>query len=272
MTPPLATPHLSRIIVNADDFGLHPALNAAIELAHADGLVTSTSLMTGGEAVPDAVRRARRLPALDIGLHFTLVGLPGLPATFTDFFRAYAQGQFPPSEVARRLRGQLNAALITHKLTVSHIDSHQHLHAFPPLMRTICSVAEEYGIRFIRLPQDGPAFAPVTVGRRAQAAALRLMCAVSRRSLFRHNLRTTDHFAGMAVSGHLSSSVLAHFIQDAKPGATEIVCHPGTDNRLLAELFPWRYDWQGELDALRSPLARAAADNRRARLVAWHEL
>lgn len=272
LIPSLAIPHLPRIIVNADDFGLHPALNDAIELAHSDGLVTSTSLMTGGQAVPDAVRRARRLPALDIGLHFTLVGLPGLPATFADFFRAYARGQFPPSEVARRLRAQLNTALITHKLTVSHIDSHQHLHAFPPLMRTVCTVAEEYGIRFVRLPQDSPAFAKTSAARRAQTAALRLMCILSRRELFQHNLRTTDHFAGMAVSGHLSPAVFAHYIQEAKPGATEIVCHPGEDNRLLAQAFPWQYDWQGELDALRSPLARAAADNRRARLIAWHEL
>jgi len=272
---PLVSPvtaHLPRIIVNADDFGLHPALNDAIELAHTEGLVTSTSLMTGGQAVPDAVRRARRLPALDIGLHFTLVGLPGLPATFADFFQAYARGQFPPSEVARRLRGQLNTALITHKLTLSHIDSHQHLHAFPPLMRTVCAVAEEYGIRLIRLPQDAPAFAPIGVGRRAQTAALRLMCVVSRRYLFRHNLRTTDHFVGMAVSGHLTPSVLARYLREAKPGATEIVCHPGADNCLLAQVFPWAYNWQGELGALRSPLARDAADNRRARLIAWHEL
>ena len=272
MTPPPAANHLPRIIVNADDFGLHPALNVAIELAHTNGLVTSTSLMAQGQAVADAVRRARRLPALDMGLHFTLVGLPGLPATFADFFQAYARGQFPPSQVARRLRGQLNTALVTHKLTLSHIDSHQHLHAFPPLMRTVCAVAQEYGIRFVRLPQDGPALAQISAGRRAQAAALRLMCAVSRRELLRHNLRTTDHFSGMAVSGHLTPSVLARYIQNAKPGATEIVCHPGADNRLLAEMFPWSYDWQGELAALCSPPARSAADNRRARLIAWHEL
>lgn len=267
-----ATTHLPRIIVNADDFGLHPALNQAIELAHSQGLVTSASLMTGGQALADAVRRARRLPALDLGLHFALVGLPGLPATFADFFRAYARGQFPPAEVARRLRAQLNTALITHKLTLSHIDSHQHLHAFPPLMRTVCAVAQEYGIRFVRLPQDGPPFASIGAGRRAQTAALRWMCLVSRRELFRHNLRTTDHFAGMAVSGHLSPSVLAQYIQNARPGATEIVCHPGADNRRLSEIFPWNYNWQGELEALLSPHARLAADNRRARLIAWHEL
>ncbi len=272
MNPPSVRAHLPGIIVNADDFGLHLAINDAIETAHSQGLVTSTSVMTGGPAIADAVRRARRLPALDIGLHFTLVGLPGLPATFADFFRAYARGQFPADEVARRLRGQLNTALITHKLTLSHLDSHQHLHAFPPVMRTVCAVAEEYGIRLIRLPQDGPSFAQIPAGRRVQAAVLRVMCTVSRRELFRHNLRTTDHFAGMAVSGHLTPSVLARYIQEAKPGTTEIVCHPGADNSLLAQSFPWRYNWQGELDALRSPLAAAAADNSRVRLIAWHEL
>lgn len=272
MFNPAPAPHLPRIIVNADDFGLHPSLNDAIEQAHRDGLVTSASMMTVGPALADAVRRARALPALDLGLHFTLVGLPGLPPTFGAFFREYARGRFPAKDVAARLRSQLNTAISTHGLAVSHIDSHQHLHAFPPLMRVVCSVAQEYQIPCVRLPQDGPAWCTVSPGRRAQAAALRALCMLSRGIIRSHGLRTTDHFAGMAVSGHLTGDVLASYIGRARPGSTEIVCHPGADNHSLSRAFPWHYDWQGELAALRSPAARAAADNRCARVIAWHEL
>ncbi|MDQ2688354.1 MAG: ChbG/HpnK family deacetylase, partial [Armatimonadota bacterium] len=130
-----------RVIVNADDFGLHPAINEGIEHGHRDGMITSASLMTLGPALDDAVRRARSLPALDLGLHFTLVGVPGLPSGLGAFFAAYLRGQLPARVITDALYRQLDLALRTHKLLLSHIDSHQHLHAFPPLMRVVCRVA-----------------------------------------------------------------------------------------------------------------------------------
>ena len=40
----------TRLIVNADDFGLSEAVNRAVIEAHEHGIVTSTSLMAGGGA------------------------------------------------------------------------------------------------------------------------------------------------------------------------------------------------------------------------------
>jgi predicted glycoside hydrolase/deacetylase ChbG (UPF0249 family) len=37
-----------RLIVNADDFALHPSVNRAILLAHREGIVTSTTILAGG--------------------------------------------------------------------------------------------------------------------------------------------------------------------------------------------------------------------------------
>ncbi len=258
-----------RVIVNADDFGLHPATNEAIERGHRDGIITSASLMTRGDACEDAVRRARALPSLDLGLHFCLVGVPGLPPTLDTFLADYGRGQFPASRIEHELRRQLEAALRTHRLPISHIDAHQHLHAMPSIMRVVCRVAAAYDIPGLRLPLDGPAFAPVSPGRRAQAAALRLASRLSRRYIAASGRRTTDHFSGMAVSGHLTPSLLASYLAQARPDTTEIVCHPGTDNGALAHLYQWGYDWEGELKAVQSPAARAAKD---VRLIGWRDL
>lgn len=255
-----------RVIVNADDFGLHPAINEGIERGHRDGLITSASVMPLGPACGDAARRARSLPALDLGLHFTLVGVPGLPSGLGAFFAAYARGQFPARVIADALRHQLDAALRTHNLPLSHIDSHQHLHAFPPIMRVVCRVAAEHGIRGIRLPLDGPALAPVAPARRAQAAALRASSRLSRRYIAAYGLHTTDHFAGMAASGHLTSQILAAYFTNAQSGTTEIVCHPGADNATLSAQFAWGYDWRGELAAVCETKAIPV------RLTSWHEL
>jgi len=246
----------ARVIVHADDFGLHPALNAGVERAHREGVVTSASLMPLGPAFGDAVQRSQAMPTLDLGLHLTLVGVPGFPPTLGTFLADYARGVWPARRVADALRGQLDAVC---GLPISHLDSHQHLHVLPGIMRVVCPIASEYGLRAIRLPLDGPALTPVSPARRAQAAALAAMARLSRRYIAASGLRTSDHFSGMAVSGHLTVPTLAAYLQNARDGLTEIVCHPGEDNRALSQAFAWGYDWEGETAALCSPEAWAAA-------------
>jgi len=60
------------LIVTADDFGLHQAVNEAVEQANRAGVLSAASLMMGSPATADAVRRARRLPRLRVGLHIVL--------------------------------------------------------------------------------------------------------------------------------------------------------------------------------------------------------
>ena len=257
-----------RVIVHADDFGLHPAINAGIEAAHRDGLVTSASLMPLGPAFADALRRAQALPALDLGLHFTLVGVPDLPPNLGAFLSAYTRGLFPARVVEDHLRRQSRAL---GSLSISHIDSHQHLHALPGLMRVVCRYAAEQDIPAVRLPVDGPAFGPVSASRRVQAAMLAAMSRLSRRYMTAYGLRTSDYFFGMAVSGHLTPPTLTAYLQSAKPGLTEIVCHPGLDNSTLREVFDWDYDWQGEAAALCSGAARMAVQDRGIVLTGWQK-
>ena len=256
------------VIIHADDFGLHLAINAGIEASHLNGLVTSASLMPLGPAFEDAVRRCRYLPELDLGLHFTLVGVPGYPATLSTFLAAYASGKLPSHIVADALRRQLDAVLST-GLTLTHLDSHQHLHALPGLMRVICPIAAEYGLRAVRLPLDGPALTHISTGRRAQAAALAMMARLSRRTITANGLQTSDHFSGMAVSGHLTAPILADYLTHAKSGLTEIVCHPGIRNAELTAAYDWGYDWQSETAALCSVEAKKAAESREIKFVGW---
>src|SRR5206468_8347237 len=61
-----------RLIVNADDFGQSPGINAGVIRAHEDGVVTSASLMVRWDAAADAAAYARAHPQLGVGLHVDL--------------------------------------------------------------------------------------------------------------------------------------------------------------------------------------------------------
>ena len=60
---------MKRLIVNADDFGLSPEVNAGIIRAHRDGILGGASLMVAELAAKPAAELARHNPALDVGLH-----------------------------------------------------------------------------------------------------------------------------------------------------------------------------------------------------------
>src|SRR5579871_109698 len=75
-------PTRPRLIVTADDFGLHEAVNEAVERGYREGVLRAASLMVTAPAVADAVARARNSPGLAVGLHLVLAdGQAALPPT-----------------------------------------------------------------------------------------------------------------------------------------------------------------------------------------------
>lgn len=61
-----------QVIINADDFGLSPAVNRGIIEAYRMGGITSTSMMVNMPGFDEAVYLAKLLPGLGVGLHFNL--------------------------------------------------------------------------------------------------------------------------------------------------------------------------------------------------------
>ena len=50
----------SRLIVNADDFGLCEGVNRAVKQAHTDGVLTSATIMVGMSEAKTAIERTSR--------------------------------------------------------------------------------------------------------------------------------------------------------------------------------------------------------------------
>jgi predicted glycoside hydrolase/deacetylase ChbG (UPF0249 family) len=102
------------LVVNADDFGLADGVNAGIIEAHADGIVTSTSMMVLRPAAVDAAELALPHPDLSVGLHFEDDGSADLD---------------DPVQAARAFREQLERFRALVGRDPTHVDSHHHVHA-----------------------------------------------------------------------------------------------------------------------------------------------
>ena len=266
-----ATRHL---IVTADDFGVDVRVNEAIELAFTQGILTSASLMMGGDAVGDAVERARRLKGLAVGLHITLAdGTPVLPRKRipdlvdqdgrlrSDLFRSGVNWFFKP-EVRRQVKAEIDAqfaAFVRTGLVLDHANAHKHLHLHPTIGGVIARIGRRYGLTALRIPAE-----PRRIIRRAEPgqhvprAFLWPVLTMLRRRARATDLIVNDHIFGLAWTGALTEARLLSLIPHLPPGISELYAHPATaDTEEMPHAAPG-YRYREELAALTSPAVKAA--------------
>lgn len=253
-----------RLIVHADDFGLTEKINEGILRAHQRGILTSASIMACGEAFEHAAVLARSTPALDVGIHLTLIeerplsppheipSLVGLDGKFhphaVQFTRRYLTGKINLAEVKKELEAQIEKILAAGVLP-SHIDSHQHMHMLPGVLRIAAGLGRTYGIHAMRIPNEFNMlgrFTEVPIGRIAQALVLSFFCHQANGSIE----TKTDYFAGFLCGGKLTKANLRTLLTTLpRQGTCEIMCHPGLEGP-DSRYAHWHYQWLEELNAL----------------------
>lgn len=264
---------MTRLVVTADDLGLHRGMTDAAIRGHERGVVTACSISACGLDVEHAADSVRRLPSLDVGIHFTLVEeRPVLPAAkvkslvsrdgrlvpgHRELVMRYAAGRLDLDEVEEELRAQA-ARLRDLGVTLLHANGHQHLHVLPGVFERLLRVASELGIRYVRIPDDR---AERAWGFRSlSVAALAILARRAAPIARRRGFVTNDVTIGIRDAGHLDVATIAKLL-DRASGLTELVTHPGIGEG-LASRYDWRYDWQAEADALCDPRLRDECERR----------
>jgi len=261
---------LKQLIVNADDLGLTPAVNRGVVRAFRDGIVTSASLLVVGNAFEDAVALARQNPGLDVGLHLTLVEeravlgceeLPTMvdetgrfPRSSGEFLRRALLGRIRWDEVEREIAAQI-ARFQKTGLRLSHLDSHQHLHMFPPVFQIVSRLTRGMDNIWIRNPA-GPwrKSSDVRMGRWVRRLGLNLTCLSARGLHGAPSPQMPDGIYGFEVSGCLTRAALEQILRNIPDGLYELVCHPGEDDVVTRTRYShWGYQWAEELRALTAP-------------------
>ncbi len=262
-----------RLVVNADDFGLSTRINEGIVRSHREGIVTATSLMAVGRAFAHAVECCRMVPTLDVGVHLTLVAeqplLPGRTSLVED------DGRFPEGAGAllrRWLRGRIRLAdvraewsaqierVLNHGIRVTHLDSHQHVHALPGLAEVCLELAAHYQIPFVRVPieqlQWEQCLSRHDGKRMLGSLALRTCGTLAGLTGKSQGICRPLRFLGFQDGGRLDEPRLQRLLRSLRPGrAYELMCHPGLhpDEQ---DLQRWGYGHEAELHALTSPAIR----------------
>lgn len=236
------------LVISADDFGRSSSINLAVATAFGRGLLTSASIVAGGEAFEEAAGLAVRSPRLSVGLHVTLSdGRPVLPRAavpdLVDDDGCFARKPLRAGIAYWRLRRSVGDQIESEVraqfdkaeaagIHPTHVDCHHHLHIHPVLFEIIAREAAQRGAAWIRIPREplpfllrlhGPRF-----DGRAFAAWLvfRLLARGCLRIAGRYGLRVLDNVYGLSGTGRIDEEYLLALLPRVRGETNEIYVHP----------------------------------------------
>lgn len=253
------------LIVNGDDFGLCAPVNQGIATAFRQGILTSTSLLANSAGFADACTLMRKLPTLAVGLHVNLTcGQPLSPArtvaSLVDqdgkFFSkwGFLQRAFRNALLLSHLKAEIRAqfqAVQDQALTITHVDSHHHVHLLPLVGRAVVELAEEYHV---------PVWRTFNETETAGCWQTRIMNRFYHRfgcRLYRTTSAPRRFWGTDFMLRRDKKEALLHLIRLLPAGVNELMCHPAAAD--INSAFPEnRIDRLQELRALCDPEVRRA--------------
>jgi hopanoid biosynthesis associated protein HpnK len=234
-----------RLIINADDFGLCDGVNRAIVKAHSEGVLTSATIMANMPAAADAVKMAKQLPNLGIGVHLNLT--VGQPITKDSFASSLlnGEGEFinSPARLAifslirpavrNAIRAEFAAQIqfvIDSGLKPTHLDSHKHIHSFPPIFSIVCELAHRFKIPAVRWTFEPKELSKMpwplpSEGGAKRARLIRIMAKINR--VQKASLFKTQALLGVAHTGKIDTTFFRAVALYNSADIAEVMTHPG---------------------------------------------
>jgi hopanoid biosynthesis associated protein HpnK len=280
-----------RLIVTADDFGMSMEVNEAVEEAHRKGILTCASLVVAGDAAEDAVKRARRMPSLGVGLHLAIFGAraaasgksvvapDGANLGYSPFVAGSAIMVTPGGRRAarREVTAQFEAYRKT-GLELGHLDGHWHCHQHPTVLAQALEIGVPMGLKALRVPYEPFGFSRRVAG--AGKAGARLAHAVfglpltltMRMQAAAAGVAVNDCFFGKTDDGFITEELLISLAGNLPRGVTELGLHPAKETWGGEHCPPAHWRQADELAALTSPQVREAIERNGVSLIRWADL
>lgn len=157
-------------IFNADDFGISKGVNAAIVKAYREGILNSASLMINQKYAADAVKLAKEMPELEVGLHVNLTNeYPAAPAQQipllvdahgrlkNGFVNLLLLSFLKPAQLRQQAEIEMRAQIakyLASGLPLQHLDSHRHVHMIPQIFKAMRKLQKEFEVPRIRVMNE----------------------------------------------------------------------------------------------------------------------
>ncbi len=279
-----------RIIINADDFGLCDGVNKAVAQAHTKGVLTSATIMANMPAAEEAVKIAKKLPSLGVGVHLNLFkGRPVSKDSRVDCLLD-ADGRFAFSpvrlsllsmgrhKIRNAIRTELAAQIqwvIDSGLAPTHLDSHKHIHSFPAIFPIVCESARRFRIAAVRFTFEPKQLSQMpwplsSKEGRKKAGKVRLMAKINR--MQNSSFLKTNAILGIAHMGRIDVNFFKAVTLYSSAATAEVMTHPGLADGAEPDETKLLYQQKTELEALCSKRTKQYFKDAQIKLVHYGEL
>lgn len=146
---------MTKVIINADDFGYCEAVNYGILSAHKKGIVSSTTMMANMPGVDHGIELLKENKTLSCGVHMTLsCGRPVLSNLKTivdengNFFKRITDDvleNIDLDEIYNEFCAQIDKVKES-GIDICHLDSHHHVHTLEKLKPVIEKILKKYDL------------------------------------------------------------------------------------------------------------------------------
>lgn len=235
------------IITNADDLGLSPEVNAAVESLHQKGVLTSATIMANGGAVEEIKDLHDRNPGLGLGVHLNATNFRAFTSEMRQSVLCDGSGSFASNfreehrlKLTQTLASEWTAQveyLQSLGIELDHLDSHHHVHTWPYALPALRMVSKSSGIPWVRNTRNRVPF--------SERNGVKSKLKYAGKSLWSKTARSL----GLMLSDGFCSVLDYKEILDQDPLAfegtstLELMCHPGDyGNQEYVEEANWLSD------------------------------
>jgi predicted glycoside hydrolase/deacetylase ChbG (UPF0249 family) len=245
------------VVICGDDFGLTKTVNEAIIEAHTRGSLTHASIISNAPYFEDAVTKARAYGnTLKVGVHINLTfGKPLTPKEelgclinkkgelACGFLRLLFLPLLKDKPIVREQaeREIENQILRCRKngITITHIDSHRHVHTIPWIYRIVEKLAAKYRVLRIRVINESLFYALYTNPTAFLLSPLGIVKLILLRSLERLTKQKSERYFFSIVHSCKITARLAGKIKAPKQYTSiEIMLHPGRSEKEKSRRSP----------------------------------
>jgi predicted glycoside hydrolase/deacetylase ChbG (UPF0249 family) len=216
------------VIINADDFGINMLVTKEIERMVEVGAISSTTILANGQCLDEVQRFSLEHPQVSYGVHLCLSEFGSITKspTLLKYGLIDSDGIFIRKqifkikkfneELKQAIKDELIAQIEVVKslgITISHADSHHHVHTIYPLRRVFSEVLQTTGISKIRL---GSGF----MSLRARIHLYSWIRRIRLNNYYRSLFKTTNKFFSYSNYLRIQNKLRDNCV-------VELMCHPG---------------------------------------------
>lgn len=212
----------NNLTIAADDFGMNERANRNILFLVSMGKIDRVAVMTEGAFTEKELDElARSGVKLDIHLDLTshtnsAEEVPCLFFRISGFLKDYLIGKYRTSQVSPQWEAQIEKFRGLFGKYPDGINSHEHVHFFPPFFKIITHLQEKYPIPYLRFGNR-----TILPNKSRISKLLSILRKIDLPRFQQSAFASSDHLISLDWIDNLDS-----FFNTLPMGTTEIVCHP----------------------------------------------